>query len=58
MKKLGIQADETGRVRLMIIFDKSGNTTEISFSDIQEGTGIGDQLFVFRAPKGAEIIEQ
>jgi outer membrane lipoprotein carrier protein len=58
MKKLSIQADETGRVRLMIIFDKSGNNTEISFSDIQEGTGIGDQLFVFRAPKGAEIIEQ
>ena len=58
MKKLRIQADDAGRITLLIIFDKSGNTTEIGFTDIREGAGLDDKLFLFKAPKGTEIIEQ
>lgn len=58
MKKLSIRTDETGRITQMTIFDRSGNTTEIAFSDVKEGAGIEDGFFVFKAPKGTEIIEQ
>jgi outer membrane lipoprotein carrier protein len=58
MKKLNIHSDETGRITRLTIYDKSGNVTEIAFTDVKEGTGIEDQLFVFQAPKGTEIIEQ
>ncbi len=58
MKKLNLQTDDAGRITGITIFDRSGNTTEILFSDIKEGAGIEDRLFEFRAPKGTEIIEQ
>jgi outer membrane lipoprotein carrier protein len=58
MKKLQIQADDAGRITGLVIFDKSGNTTEIGFTDIREGAGLDDKLFLFKAPKGTEIIEQ
>lgn len=58
MKKLSIQSDETGRITRMTIFDKAGNTTEISFSGVKEGAGIEDSAFIFKAPKGTEVIEQ
>lgn len=58
MKKLSIHSDETGRITRLSIFDKLGNVTEITFSDVKEETGIDDQFFVFKTPKGTEIIEQ
>lgn len=58
MKKLRLTADEIGRITAMTIFDKSGNTTEITFTDVKEGTGVEDKLFEFKVPKGTEIIEQ
>ncbi len=58
MKKLRIQTDEAGRITGMTIFDKSGNTTDITFTDIREGVGLEDSLFLFKVPKGTEIIEQ
>jgi len=58
MKRLNLQTDETGRILQMTIFDKSGNVTEIQFSDVRENIGIDDQIFVFKPPKGTEIIEQ
>jgi outer membrane lipoprotein carrier protein len=58
MKKLSIQTEESGRITSMIIFDKSGNTTEITFSEAQEGAGMDDTVFTFKVPKGTEIIEQ
>lgn len=58
MKKLRIRTDEAGRITGMTIFDKSGNTTDITFTDIQEGVNVDDKLFVFKVPKGTEIIEQ
>jgi chaperone LolA len=57
MKKLGMRTDDAGRVLGLTIFDKSGNTAEIALSDVREG-GVDDRLFVFKPPKGTEIIEQ
>ena len=58
MKKLRLQTDEAGRITGMTIFDKSGNTTDITFTDIREGVGLEDSLFLFKVPKGTEVIEQ
>ncbi|HEY6011266.1 MAG TPA: outer membrane lipoprotein carrier protein LolA [Nitrospirota bacterium] len=58
MKKLRLQADDNGRITALTIYDKSGNTTEITFTDIREGVGLEDRLFVFSPPRGTEIIEQ
>lgn len=58
MKKLDLVTDETGRISNITIFDKSGNTTEIIFSDAQEGASVDEKLFSFKVPKGTEIIEQ
>ncbi|HEX9019712.1 MAG TPA: outer membrane lipoprotein carrier protein LolA [Nitrospirota bacterium] len=58
MKKLRLISDDEGRITGLTIFDRSGNTTEIEFTDIREGGGIDDKQFAFTAPKGTEIIEQ
>ncbi len=58
MKKMRLRVDDAGRIMEITIFDKSGNMTTITFSDIREGAGVDDQRFVFNAPKGTEIIEQ
>jgi outer membrane lipoprotein carrier protein len=58
MKKLNLRTDDAGRITGLTIFDRSGNVTEIAFTGIKEGTGIEDRIFVFKAPKGTEIIEQ
>jgi outer membrane lipoprotein carrier protein len=58
MKKLNLQSDDTGRITSLTIFDRSGNVTEIGFTDMREGTGLDDKLFAFKAPKGTEVIEQ
>ena len=58
MKKLTIQTDEAGRIVLLVIVDKYGNTTDIRFSDIAEAVSLTDKQFAFTPPKGTEIIEQ
>lgn len=58
MKKLILRSDEAGRIASLDILDKTGNRTEIIFSDVREGAGIDDKRFLFKAPKGTEIIEQ
>ncbi len=57
MKRLLLRSDEAGRIQELVIFDRSGNTAEVVFSDIREGAGLDDKQFVFTAPKGTEIIE-
>lgn len=58
MKKLRLVYDSSGLITEMTIFDKSGNTSQVSFSEIREGVELADTLFRFKAPKGTEIIEQ
>lgn len=57
MKKMRLGVDDAGRITELMIFDRSGNTTTISFTDIREGAALDDQRFVFKAPRGTEIIE-
>ncbi len=58
MKKIGLVLDDAGRISDLTIFDKSGNTTTIAFTDIREDAGLDDRQFAFQAPKGTELIEQ
>ena len=58
MKRLILRTDDVGRISSLDILDKAGNRTEISFSSMREGSGVDDKLFVFKAPKGTEIVEQ
>jgi outer membrane lipoprotein carrier protein len=58
MQKLVIRADESGRIMELAIYDRSGNRTEITFSDVREDAGVDDHLFRFVPPKGTEVIEQ
>ena len=57
MKKMGLVLDSAGRITDLTIFDRSGNTTAIAFTDIREDVGLDDRQFAFQAPKGTEIIE-
>ena len=58
MKKLRLETDGSGSIGRMIIFDKSGNTSDVVFSEAKEGVGLDDGLFAFKVPKGTEVIEQ
>jgi outer membrane lipoprotein carrier protein len=58
MKKLIMASDAEGRITSLTIFDKSGNITEIVFSKEEDGVAIDDKLFIFKIPKGTEVIEQ
>ena len=58
MKKVRLVADATGRITEMTVYDRSGNNSKVLFSDVQEGVGLDDGIFQFKAPKGTEIIEQ
>ena len=58
MKKLRLHADEAGRITRMTVYDRSGNTSDVFFSDVKEGVGLEDGPFRFKVPKGTEIIEQ
>lgn len=58
MQKLALEIDAGGRILGLTIFDKSGNTTELAFTDVREGVELDDKVFRFKAPKGTEIIEQ
>jgi|GEM_PF-1109734 len=58
MKKLRLYSDEIGKITRMIVYDRSGNTSDVQFFDVREGMGLDDAQFRFKAPKGTEIIEQ
>jgi outer membrane lipoprotein carrier protein len=58
MRKLRLYSDEVGRITRMVVHDRSGNTSDIQFSDVKENVGLDDGQFRFKVPKGTEIIEQ
>ena len=58
MKKLRLVCDDAGFITGLIIYDKSGNTSSITFSDVKENAGLDDAQFRFKVPKGTEVIEQ
>ena len=58
MKRLRLHADDSGRITRMIVYDRSGNTSDVQFSDVKEGVNLDDAQFRFKVPKGTEIIEQ
>jgi outer membrane lipoprotein carrier protein len=58
MTKLALRSDPSGRIEELAIHDRSGNVTEIIFSRVREDTGVKDTVFLFKPPKGTEILEQ
>ncbi len=58
MTKLRLLVDDEARIVRMIIFDRSGNTSDVLFAGVKENVGIDDGQFRFKAPKGTEVIEQ
>ncbi|MHB8844689.1 MAG: LolA family protein [Nitrospirota bacterium] len=58
MKKLRLFTDGSGRINRMTVYDRSGNTSDVVFSDVKEGVGLEDTPFRFKVPKGTEVIEQ
>jgi outer membrane lipoprotein carrier protein len=58
MRKLRLYSDETGKITRMIVYDRSGNTSDVQFFDVKESVGLDDGQFRFKVPKGTEIIEQ
>ncbi len=58
MTKLVLRADSDGGISALTIHDRSGNVTEITFSEVREGIPVEDKVFRFTPPKGTEIIEQ
>jgi outer membrane lipoprotein carrier protein len=58
MLKLRLHTTEAGRISRMIVFDRSGNQSDIRFSEVRENVGIDDKRFRFKVPKGTEILEQ
>jgi outer membrane lipoprotein carrier protein len=58
MTKLRILADDTGSISRMIVYDRSGNTSDILFAGVKENVGLDEAQFRFKVPKGTEVIEQ
>ena len=58
MTRVRISVDNGGRITELVIFDRSGNTSTVAFSDIAEDAGVDEEQFRFSVPRGTEIIEQ
>ena len=51
--KLGFKGDD---VAVMELRDNLGNTTRISFGNLQRNVSVKDEVFSFTPPKGADVI--
>lgn len=59
LEKIEIQLDPKRYLITQVkLFEQNGNTSAFQFNGIKVNTGIDDTLFVFKAPKGTEIIQQ
>jgi outer membrane lipoprotein carrier protein len=54
---LTLVVDEgTLQIRMLMAADRQGGTSIFGFSDIKENTGLADNVFNFRIPRGADVI--
>ncbi|MGE5125396.1 MAG: LolA family protein [Betaproteobacteria bacterium] len=51
-----VDVEPSGRIRAILLDDVQGNRTRFRFSAVRENTGLKDELFRFRVPKGVEVI--
>lgn len=47
---------DTLRIRSLVAGDRQGGTSTFAFANIKENTGLADTLFVFRIPRGVDVI--
>ena len=46
----------TYQIRVLSAADKQGGRSTFTFSEIKENTGLADKTFVFKIPRGAEVV--
>ena len=57
-EKIGILVSpETGIIERITIFHRIGNITTITFSEIETGVDLPQELFLWDVPEGTEVIE-
>ena len=57
IERLKIATDQ-GRIQTMVIVDQLGQTTELSFTQLQENPELEANLFQFQPPQGVDVIDQ
>jgi outer membrane lipoprotein carrier protein len=44
------------RIRSLVAADRQGGTSTFAFANLKENTGLADSLFVFKIPRGVDVI--
>ena len=47
---------ETLRIRSLVAADRQGGVSTFAFANLKENTGLADNLFVFKIPRGVDVI--
>jgi outer membrane lipoprotein carrier protein len=56
LERAYVDVEPAGVVRSITIEDIQGNRTRFRFEDLEENTGLKDELFRFEVPSGVEVI--
>jgi outer membrane lipoprotein carrier protein len=48
---------ESLTIRGLVTADAQGGTSRFSFTNLKENTGVADKAFVFKMPRGVEVVE-
>ncbi len=55
-ESLVVGFDDSFRIRSLTTFDAQGGTSTITFGNLKENTGVPDNTFAFRIPRGVDVI--
>jgi len=47
---------DTLRIRTLVAADRQGGTSTFAFANLKENSGLADTLFVFKIPRGVDVI--
>jgi len=47
---------DTLRIRTLVAADRQGGTSTFAFANLKENTGLADNIFVFKIPRGVDVI--
>ena len=48
--------ESTLQLRMLVTGDKQGGQSTFTFSDMKENVGLSDREFVFKIPKGVDVV--
>jgi outer membrane lipoprotein carrier protein len=55
---LTLVVDDALRIRMLVTVDAQGGRSTFSFDNVKENTGVSDKEFVFKIPRGVDVITQ